>query len=398
MLYLLQGKRDEWVKVCLEKHKVEDYQQILKWIDVTWGWGCDPGDVDDDLGEKTREAVNVFQEQYNLGAPEMPEEFFADITVDRIVGEQTWGAFFDVYMQVLRFICEVDDEGLQKIQRSLRLPQRFVDPGRLAVGCGENFPLTANPVLDRRASKDERDEVRRLARTDRRVEVMFFEPGQEPKLLRCHPTPAKCVHEECEIFEERFYELTPLPCEPIPPPVRSWVVRLLVPAPTKEEAARRVPVARRRCAVVDEVAGRTVFRDITDDRGILRIPHEDGVVILTLKVDAGDLLLRRDPASAPRQDGGHGGAPREEPWEGEDGFLPLTLQCGRLLPTSATAQAGPPLHQRLHNLGYGMADPDTWDDPTKRSAVRAFQRDQGLESKGGLTQETIARLKKEYGS
>jgi hypothetical protein len=51
VLALLQGDRSGWAANCQNRHKVKDYQRILKWISRDWGWNCDPGDVDGNDGD-----------------------------------------------------------------------------------------------------------------------------------------------------------------------------------------------------------------------------------------------------------------------------------------------------------------------------------------------------------
>jgi hypothetical protein len=217
ILRVLEGDRAGWVEICNGKHKTEDYQQILKWIDVIWGWGCDPGAVDNILGPATREAIRVFQRKYNAGTSELPPGFSADITVDGVVGRQTWGAFFDIYMRVLELILGVDKAGLRAKQQSLQ----FLDAQKI-VGCGENQPLSSNIVANRRSQ------------LDRRVEVIFFDPGEEPKLT-CHPEPEACSPNDCELYDKEFFHLTPIPGKPVPPPTSRPLI--LFPAvPARDDA------------------------------------------------------------------------------------------------------------------------------------------------------------------
>jgi hypothetical protein len=215
VLRVLQGDRAGWVKICDGRHQVEDYQQILKWVDAIWGWGCDPGTVDNVLGPKTREAVREFQKQYNAGAAELPPGFSAHIDVDGAVGPQTWGAFFDVYLRVLELILGTDSAGLRAKQSSLK----FLDAQKL-VGCGEKQPLTANVVANRRSQ------------IDRRVDVIFFDPGEEP-LLTCHPDAKSCVPADCELYRGGFFHLVPVPCRPAPSPTSRPLI-LFPASPTRD--------------------------------------------------------------------------------------------------------------------------------------------------------------------
>ncbi len=199
VLAALLGDRAGWVRLAEQKHKVQDYQQILKWIAYNWAWDCDPGQVNEDpnndLNPETREATRKFQLRYNV-------EFGGSVPENGAVGAETWGAFFDTYMRELRIILGTDDAGFSNLRTALH----FVDDSRRAVGCGENFPITP----DRRSNY--RNPI------DRRVEILFFDPGEEP-LLDCHPRTGTCVHTRCELYHNRdMYDIRPVPCDPLPPP------------------------------------------------------------------------------------------------------------------------------------------------------------------------------------
>ena len=266
------------------------------------GMGMRSRKVDNDLGKETKAAIRSFQGLYNAGTPHLPDGFKANIEVDGEVGEHTWGAFFDIYMEVLKLIMETDDAGLNTKRQSLT----FVNPAMKTVGCGEthaNIPdQLGNPT------KVEREKHRTLARIDRRVQVLFFFPGEEP-LLDCHPSLDKCIKEQCEIYFKHFFRFELLTCEPLAPAVRTWPIRLLVRAPRKDSQAEpeHVALAGRRYAVIpmDPSGGPVpafvspVIRGTTDDKGILRIPVTDETMKAILKVDLGDLLLLTPgPASA----------------------------------------------------------------------------------------------------
>lgn len=192
VLHVLRGEREPWVASCRNKHQVEDYQRILTWAAERFGFACDPGGIDNRHGPRTTEALRRFQADYNA-------MFGRAISVDGQIGDQTWGAFFDCYMAGLKDTLEVDDAGLAQLRAGLK----FIDAGKPGVGCGEHFPIDAQG----------RDGFR--SQTNRRVELLFFDPGEEPQ-LRCHPSAGVCQHEQCELYsrQPRLYEFRPIPPEP----------------------------------------------------------------------------------------------------------------------------------------------------------------------------------------
>lgn len=193
VLYVLLGERDKWAKIAQDKHKVEDYQLILKWIARVNGWDCDPGPVDNQAGPQTQGATKKFQQRYN-------QEFNASIAEDGAVGPQTWKAFFDVYIQELKEMLKTDDAGLAVLRQNLH----FLNDARKTVGCGEHNPIEASRFDNYRSS------------INRRVEIIFFDPGEEPQ-MQCHPGANSCAPEKCEIYNPQLYQFKHIPVEPITP-------------------------------------------------------------------------------------------------------------------------------------------------------------------------------------
>jgi hypothetical protein len=190
----LKGNRDDWVAVADKKHKVEDYKQILKWVKQTKGWPCDPGKVDNNNDAATKTAVKNFQIEYN-------KAFKKSIAEDGIVGKETWGAFFDVYEEQLLGRMNIEPQKLKQVRDSIV----FADGGKPFVGCGESFPVD-------QAGKDN---VKSEA--NRRVEVLFFEEDEKPK-LECHPGPKQCKRDLCDIYNPARLKRTPIPVPPSPKP------------------------------------------------------------------------------------------------------------------------------------------------------------------------------------
>lgn len=180
---VVAGDKEGWVKIALTKHKVEDYQLILTWVSLNWGWDCDPGDVTDHQNPQTTQATVNFQKKYNT-------EFSASIPDSGVVESDTWGAFYDLYEKDLKEIMGVDDAGLA----AARAKVHYVDDKRKTVGCGENFPIDA-PRKDNY-----------LSSTNRRVEILFFDPDADEKpKLDCHPDEKKCRPKLCEIYGGKLF-------------------------------------------------------------------------------------------------------------------------------------------------------------------------------------------------
>jgi peptidoglycan hydrolase-like protein with peptidoglycan-binding domain len=265
VLHVLLGNREEWTALAQSKHKVEDYQQILKWVAGKWGWDCDPGEIDDREGPETQAAITRFQQRYK-------EEFEISLTQDGIVGRKTWGAFFDLYMRDLAERLETDEMGLA----SWRSQLNFVDPERQAVGCGENFPIEAPRQDDYRSS------------TNRRVEILFFDPDDKP-LLECSPRRGRCFAEKCEIYNPDIFKF-----KHIPPDTninRQWVLRLLKGGPGP--LTKRQPLANE-----SFVVSGAKIQGTTDGQGMLRVPVDDETCTMVLRIaglqitlEGGTLLL-----------------------------------------------------------------------------------------------------------
>lgn len=153
--HALKGDRNRWVSSVLSRSKTEDYQHILSWLTHTQRWMCDPGRIDNVDGEKTRNALSSFQDEYNT-------KFKASIAVDGKIGSQTWGALFDVYMQCVADSFGMSGAELIDVQKSISFLTRPT------VGCGEKCPITSATEANYRSP------------VDRRVEILFFESGEEP--------------------------------------------------------------------------------------------------------------------------------------------------------------------------------------------------------------------------
>jgi hypothetical protein len=139
----------------------------------------------------------------------------------------------------------------------------------------------------------------------------------------------------------------------------------------------------------------------TGPDGVLRLPVFDDRALITLKVDAAE-LLQPGGRQPPRDNARVPPTPEEE-----KAFLTYTLDAGALrdvhtgsLPSASDGSEGNhklAVRQRLHNLGYGLDELEKWDDAFERLAVRQFQRNERLSRQDGtLDVETEDRLAEEH--
>lgn len=217
VLALVQGDKAAWVRSCMDHHKVEDHQQLLKWMFEDHGWDCDPGAIDNQTGPATRGATERFKARYN-------QDFSQSIRVDGTFDRAAWEAFHDVYERELLLSMGWTAAELDGVRQALAL----VDPG--AVGCGENWPVTGQ----------------NRSRVDRRVEIVIFDPGEEPTTpLPCHPAPGQCRKQDCELRNALLYTLVPLPVTPVLAPRFRVTVHLRLfwkdPAGTERPLPKDLP-------------------------------------------------------------------------------------------------------------------------------------------------------------
>jgi outer membrane protein OmpA-like peptidoglycan-associated protein len=187
VLYILNGNKPLWVNNSDKKHKVEDYQQILKHYSKIWGWDCDPGVVNNIQGPPTRQATRNFQERYNT-------EFRQNISVDGIIGKQTWGAFYDCYERELGDMQDTTKESLAEKRGKIK----YVSEDFMILGCGESYPI------------EEQNKDNYRSQINRRVEVLFFDPDEAPELSCPNPkgpyNDRVCNIENCAIYKEDAYD------------------------------------------------------------------------------------------------------------------------------------------------------------------------------------------------
>ena len=211
VFFMFMGKRSEWLNSSNEKNQVEDVQQILKWISSNFQYDCDPGPKTNSMNSETTDAILRFQIRYNREFVELRNHqsnfsrTFTKIDEDGKMGRQTWGAFFDLYTLELLIIMGVTEDGINELRAKLNFVKKSQNHPAPVVGCGENFPASGS-------TSEEENSI------DRRVEILFFDDGEEP-LLECHPRKFNCVKSKCDLYpKDVFYTHNPVPVAPLPLP------------------------------------------------------------------------------------------------------------------------------------------------------------------------------------
>lgn len=240
VLYLIEGKRPEWSAISANRHRIEDYQQIMTWINQNekYGWPCDPLGVDDKWGDNTKEATRRFVESYNqtFATPDTnstgstsssdssaenggaSSNFRAPLPPDlheRVNSDpnhkwpvEAWAAVYDIYQEEIKNKLSQSGTGRSTATTRPESPcspsyrvhrrlLRFVSEKKY-VGCGESFPV------------DDAERNNYRSQLNRRVEILFFDVHEVPNLeipeLGC-PTVTNRAHtrEECPLYNGCHY-------------------------------------------------------------------------------------------------------------------------------------------------------------------------------------------------
>ena len=208
---LLRGKRKDWSEQAASHDAVDDYQTVLKWQKERTGWNCDPGPINNKLTKKTRDAITAFQTEYNAQVEEdkkagLDSPFQNKIEIDGKVGKETWGAIYDVYMSELMRLLDLDKySDLKTRQSKLKAPPGMPD----FAGCGEHVPYNSTLRNPFEKAKDEHLEGPPHRIGDRRVSLLFFDPGEEVT-PPCRTKSSDCKPDKCPLYVKDRYQLNPI--------------------------------------------------------------------------------------------------------------------------------------------------------------------------------------------
>ena len=191
-LALLRGGpqgREDFKNLCNARHTVSDIKQILAWVSRTIpGISCNPGVIDDNAATATPHVV-AFQKGYNATRATIAPASTANLNPDGSVGLLTWGAIFDCFEFALQQELGETPATLQALRGKLA----FTDPANPTVGFSEFFPIEELGVDDFRSQ------------TNRRVELLFFEQGEEPDVAHALSDP-----ETSDLYLPGHFQRVPL--------------------------------------------------------------------------------------------------------------------------------------------------------------------------------------------
>ncbi len=312
----LQGDREAWAASCMPYQDVE-WQTILQWAAMRFGFPCDPGPIAEPLRAQARAALRRFRLRYN-------QDFGGDLPELGDISADDFGAFYDLYDAWLARVLGEDDLDAK------RKPLKFLDPA--AIGCGASFPNAPPRAPGFRAP------------ANRRVELLFFDSDQPNLELK---PPGVHVYALRELVPERL-ELEPVDCVVLEIAFSESIVEALPEGAALELTGPPGPPQRR------------LLADGQRDGGSMHYGFDwvDPSVAVTLKASAGGrevTLFEHQVKGQPDQKIELSGALElllEDDVVGDD-EQPDPLFSGRLpeFPGSpdTEADAGPTLELRLHD-------------------------------------------------
>jgi hypothetical protein len=209
VMCLVDGDRDGWAKIAFGRHKVEDYQQILRYVFQNRKWPCNPGKIDDSWGPNTKSATAAFINYYNTEFADKFKGAYTDVfdlprlstgetaLVDRDGKhrwtEALWKAAYAIYDKTIADALKLTPKALK--DRRVELI-KYVDDMNRFVACGESFPI----------DQAQKDNYR--SKSNRRVEIIAIDEKEVVK-IQCPRKKdgsldwsAKHTEEQCPIWHK----------------------------------------------------------------------------------------------------------------------------------------------------------------------------------------------------
>jgi len=189
ILYLLNGEKEKWCEVCANRHKVEDYQQIMKYFNARLKKNCNPGKIDNKCGFRTNLATKNFFKEITPASVNALLKIIKDDSEKRWPNE-AWKPVYDLYSEELQDALEITSGQLKGSRKKLR---ESTDDLLKSVACGASFPI------------EEKEKKNYRSQRNRRVEILIFDKDEVPE-LKC-PVDTDKVHEEkdCPLWRKFYF-------------------------------------------------------------------------------------------------------------------------------------------------------------------------------------------------
>ena len=192
VLALLKGDRRRFAEICVDRRFMtnRDYNQILAWVADTFEWDCHPGEIND---AGNVDVVNDFRKEYNRKGP---GSTWAETITEwgEASNRETWEAYFNCYEDHMADALGTDRDGLAALRENLV----FMYDAEW-VGCNEYHPRAAKNLDDYPCD------------SNRRVEIMFFDPADSAPAIGCVPELSGCQKALCPLYNEEELERVILP-------------------------------------------------------------------------------------------------------------------------------------------------------------------------------------------
>lgn len=227
-------QRKHFAETVYKKHTTKDEQHVLRWIATSFGWpDTNPGAIDGIIGPNTKKAIralkknlknpNLFPPPYDCGeysqdaktlAQSLKEGDFLCLTF--------WEVLFELYQAEIKVALKLDELDIDEIRKSIQ----WVDAEKKFVGCGETWPLEA------------RGDTNFESQTNRRVELLFYDPTLLKKGLPCKDDA--CAEGDCHIYKN-IDRYDPNKEGPFGPKLE-WRYIQIVPPGLPKDPAKTTPV------------------------------------------------------------------------------------------------------------------------------------------------------------
>jgi outer membrane protein OmpA-like peptidoglycan-associated protein len=194
------------VAVCSDHTiETEDYQATLKALAENYGWPCDPGEVDNKDGPKTKEGDKGFQTEYN-------SRFSENLKVDGVVGPKTWEAIGLVIRSILEDHLKTD----LTLDPIPEITYGYPD-GNGVYPCGESCPIENAGDSNYKSAEN------------RRVELVFYKKDDPTPAIA--PSAGREIGLEKDPVSEKVWKKKAVKSDP-PLPIEKFTLKIITPAKT----------------------------------------------------------------------------------------------------------------------------------------------------------------------